>query len=87
MANTKPVGGTVKIATNPDRRGRDQYQAWLPDNKKFKATSTSSCSSAARNLALRHFFGTAKRHEFPDDPEKIVIKPIGNGQYEATYTP
>ncbi len=52
--------------------------------RKLKATSTCTAESAARNLALRHFFG-GNTNAFVGDAERdaVQVTPMGHSQYRA----
>lgn len=77
----------IKIRTHTVPNRADVHKAWLEGDKSFNATCTSGESGAALNLAYRHFFGTCKHRDFPDDAAKIRVREIGANLYEAIYTP
>lgn len=82
----KEIPPPIRIQTSP-WKGGDNKLAWLEGDKSFKATSTNSEESAARNLSYRHFFGTAIHRHFPDAAEKVKVRKVGPNLYEGTYTP
>lgn len=73
----------LKIKTGRTSAG---YTAWLADEPKVKATSTSSEYMAAQNLAVRRFVGHNNLAQISEDVlSKIEVKRTGGGTFRATY--
>jgi hypothetical protein len=73
----------LRIKTTKTNGG---YKAWLYDDLSVTASSTTSAHTAAENLAVRVFVGHNRRAQIPEEVlSKIVVRPVDNGNYRATY--
>lgn len=73
----------LKIKTAPCRDG---YKAWLEADPKSSSTSTAGPSTAARNLAVRLFFGHNHYAQLDStELDKVIVSQLGHGTYLATY--
>jgi hypothetical protein len=76
----------MKSLTIQTSRSNGGFKAWLKDAPQTKASSTSSPSAAATNLAVRLFFGHNHFAQLDaEEVRKVDVKSIGNGSFRATY--
>lgn len=79
---------TTSIVITTGHRGGDNYfaKAWVPQlGKGLKATATSGEMAAARNLAVRYFFGghTHAHGVGRTEMEAVKLTKLGRGLWRA----
>lgn len=76
-------GGQVRILASST--ACDKHFARLEADLSFRATSTASKESAAHNLAVRYFLGSAWRAQLGEAVNKVSVEPGLNGLFIGRF--